>query len=177
MSNIAMLYEKGCRGINVEPDPVFYEKPCRERPEDINLNCGIGAESGTLNYYFFDRFPFLNGFSKEDAEMKTEKYGHKIKEVIPIKIMSINDLLKEYCTSAQPDFLDIDAEGMDLEILRKFDYGIFSPKVIIAEMVIYGSVRKETAIRDLLTAKGYTAPYETPINTIFVRKDCWEKML
>jgi hypothetical protein len=67
--------------------------------------------------------------------------------------------------------------SIDLDILSRIDYKCFSPKVIIAETVVFGSFRKETTIKEYLTTKGYAAPYETPINTIFVRKDCWEKMI
>ena len=87
--------------------------------------------------------------------------------------MPIDELINKYCSLEYPDILDIDTEGMD----RSIDYDRYSPKVIIVETGIFGSFRKDTTIKEYLSTKGYAAPYETPMNTIFVRNDCWEKML
>ena len=56
--------------------------------------------------------------------MKTEKYGHKIKEVIPIKIMSINDLLKEYVADikTKPYVRRIVAETMEESLGKPIIY-------------------------------------------------------
>ena len=177
LSNTALFYEKGCRGINIEPNPDFYAKLCEARPEDTNLNCGVGVEAGTMNYYVIDNYPFLNGFSEENSEKMEKEFGYRIKEAIPVRIMPIDELINKYCSLEYPDILDIDTEGMDLDILSRIDYDRFSPKVIIVETVIFGSFRKDTTIKEYLSTKGYAAPYETPMNTIFVRNDCWEKML
>ena len=73
--------------------------------------------------------------------------------------------------------LSIDIEGMDMSILKQIDYSKSVPKIIIVETVEFGSVKKDLTAKNFLEGKGYLAPYETPINTIFVHRDCWEKML
>ena len=78
LSNTALFYEKGCHGINIEPNPNFYAKLCEARPEDINLNCGIGVEARTMNYYVIDNYPFLNSFSEENSEKMEKEFGYKI---------------------------------------------------------------------------------------------------
>ncbi|MCR5788418.1 MAG: FkbM family methyltransferase [Lachnospiraceae bacterium] len=94
-----------------------------------------------------------------------------------IPVVPLQQILEEYCANQFPDLLNIDTEGMDLELLQQIDYTKSTPKIIIVETVIFGSVRKDLRIKTFLESKGYTAPYETPINTIFVRKDCWKQML
>jgi len=174
MSNTALLYEKGFRGINIEPNPEFYRKFTECRPEDINLNCGIGTEAGIMDYYSFD-FPFLNTFSKEDTE-SVKGYGYEVKEICQVPVIPLQQILEEYCGNQFPDLLNIDTEGLDLEILQQIDYAKSAPKIIIAETVIFGSIRKDLRIRNYLESVGYEAPYETPINTVFVRGDCWKQM-
>jgi hypothetical protein len=105
------------------------------------------------------------------------KFGYQITDTRRIPVMTINQILEQYCQSQFPDILDLDMEGMDLEILSQIDFSSSSPKIIVLETVQFGSVRKNPAAKGFLEKKGYIAPYETPINTLFVRRDCWEKML
>src|ERR1700742_2763080 len=43
-----LFYEKGWRGINIEPSHKYYKLLEEDRPEDINLNVGISDKKGTL---------------------------------------------------------------------------------------------------------------------------------
>ena len=45
------LYERGWRGINIEPVAVFHEQLVASRPDDINLAVAIGDRSGVVNFY------------------------------------------------------------------------------------------------------------------------------
>src|SRR5688572_17355247 len=47
LSNTALFYSLGCRGINVEPDPSLFTPFKDKRKEDINLNIGISSSEGT----------------------------------------------------------------------------------------------------------------------------------
>ena len=48
LNNTYIFYQAGARGVNVEPDPALISRFNRVRPADVNLNCGIGPEEGTL---------------------------------------------------------------------------------------------------------------------------------
>ncbi len=47
LSNTAIFYMKGCRGVNVEANPDLFRFFKRHRLRDINLNLGIGPEQAT----------------------------------------------------------------------------------------------------------------------------------
>ena len=49
ISNTRLFYERGWRGVNVEPSLIGYKLFCEKRPDDINLNCAIGE--GTVDYF------------------------------------------------------------------------------------------------------------------------------
>jgi hypothetical protein len=51
ISNTALLYENGSRGINIEPDPVLFKKINKVRKKDINLNFGIGEKESVMDFY------------------------------------------------------------------------------------------------------------------------------
>src|SRR5688572_13866635 len=68
LSNTAYFYAKGCRGINVEANPELFKKFQQHRPQDVNLNIGIGSEEEVLNFYVMEDAT-LSTFSKEEADL------------------------------------------------------------------------------------------------------------
>jgi FkbM family methyltransferase len=158
LSNTALFYEQGCRGINVEPNKALYRKLCERRPEDINLNVGVGPKPGYLEYYMFEENSYLNTCIREEALSLVNKFGYQITDTRRIPVMTINQILEQYCQSQFPDILDLDMEGMDLEILRQIDFSSSSPKIIVLETVQFGSVRKNPAAKGFLEKKATLRP-------------------
>src|SRR6185312_5012442 len=46
-----LFYDRGWRGINIEPSPVVFTHLAAERPRDVNLNVGIASCDGMLTFY------------------------------------------------------------------------------------------------------------------------------
>ncbi len=117
LSNTAFFYEKGCRGVNVDANPVLIEKFRSFRPGDINLNVGVGPEKSYLDFYIFNE-PTLSTFSREEAE-NMERFGkYKIEKIEKINLITVDNIVSEYCNGKFPDFLSLDVEGLDFEILK-----------------------------------------------------------
>lgn len=173
LSNTALFYEGGCRGINVEPNPLLFREFLVKRREDVNLNIGIHKEPGELDYFVMD-VPTLNTFSRNEAENNQSQHGHKIVEVKKIKVDSLKNVLEHYCAGKFPDYMDLDAEGVDEVILESIDYLNNYPKVICLETVEYskdGSGRKNDVLIGMLKDRGYDVYADTHINTIFVKRE------
>ena len=45
------FYDRGWRGINVEPNPEYFQLLREERPKDINLNAAVGTYKGKVVFY------------------------------------------------------------------------------------------------------------------------------
>ena len=132
-SNTYFFYLKGWRGINIEARPGSKEEFDRERPNDINLELGIAREEGGLTYYEFD-LPAYNGFCEASARKVDETGGGKIVGTKEIKTAPLASVLEEHLPNGQKiDFLTIDVEGLDLEVLRSNDWERFRPEVVVAE--------------------------------------------
>jgi FkbM family methyltransferase len=176
ISNTALFYEEGFRGINIEPDPTLFKEFEKYRPEDINLNVGIGERKGEFQFYRMS-IPTLNTFSRIEAE-KNEKFDDiKIIDVINIKTFTLQEIIKKYHSDTFPDLMSLDVEGLDLEILNSIDYNVTKPKIICVETIPFtngGIAKKNSRITELLKKKGYMAYADTFINTIFVEKKLWE---
>lgn len=177
MSNTAYFYGKGCRGINIEPDPVLFEAFRAERKEDINLNIGIAGEAATLNFHRLSA-PTLNTFSKEEAERMCAEHGYTIREVIPVQVMDLQSVLDRHFGGKFPQFLSVDVEGLDEVILRSIDYKQNFPIVICVETISFetdGSGVKNQPLIDFLLSNGYQLYADTYINSIFVRSAAWNR--
>jgi FkbM family methyltransferase len=167
---------KGSKGVLIEPNPMLAPALKSKRTGDTLLSCGIGFNNKEeeADFYVMDWHVF-NTFSKEAAYETQEIYKgrNNVKEVIRVKLIPINNVLKNYFAKGL-DLLSIDVEGLDLEILSTIDFSIVTPKVICAETKV-GLNNNASAIADFLATKGYRLYSQTPINGIFVHQNYLKK--
>ncbi len=67
-SHATRFYLKGWRGINIEPQLSPFNKLVEARPEDINLNIGIGPMLGKADFYMIEGFSNGSSFNNKMAE-------------------------------------------------------------------------------------------------------------
>jgi FkbM family methyltransferase len=175
MSNTFLFYTQGARGVCVEPDPTLYAHLKRVRPHDMCLNVGVGASSvGHANFYIMTS-KALNTFSWQEAE-RYQRYGNqKIEQVIQVPVLSVNEIINQYCKAA-PQFISVDVEGLDLEIVKSLNFDTFRPAVLCVETLTYTEDRTErklTEIADVVCDRGYFLYADTYINSIFVDREAW----
>ncbi|MBL7780872.1 MAG: FkbM family methyltransferase [Saprospiraceae bacterium] len=132
-SNTWMLYRKGWRGINIDPTPGCMKPFNWLRPGDINLELGVGSTSGVLTFYCFNE-PALNTFNKQVAEERNTGKPYRIVKSIDVPIKTLSQILQENLPQGQHiDFISIDVEGLDLDVLRSNDWSLFRPSYILVE--------------------------------------------
>lgn len=175
INNTALFYRRGARGVNIEPHPLLWRDLNRHRPHDTNLQMGIGAVPGTLDFYVLNVLS-LSTFSKVEAEKYCSESGHKLLQVVPCEVITVQEVLKKYCKGKYPDLLSLDAEGLDFEIIKSMDFSLSRPRVICVETLEYtpkGTGKKNYAITEALLENGYFVFADTFINTIYVERDAW----
>lgn len=174
LNNTAIFYKRGCRGINIEANPDLLELLKKERPQDLNINIGVGIKNEILDFYVMEDNT-LSTFSKDEANT-LQKAGKKMKEIVKIEVKEINCILEEYFLNSEIDLLTIDIEGLDFEILKNINYTKFSPKIICVEAADYSPIgagpRRDSLIK-LLENQNYYEYACTNLNAIMVRKDFW----
>lgn len=174
-NNTAIFCERGCRGINIEPDPDLFKNFLIHRKEDRNLNIGVGDRKSTLEFYKMS-VPTLNTSLEKEAQNYTKEGDFKIEKIIPVEVIS--DIIKKYNNGVYPDFLTLDAEGIDEIVIHSIDFEKSFPKVICVESLTFSSSRqgvKNTALISFLEGKGYLLYADTNINSIFIRRELWNK--
>jgi hypothetical protein len=171
ISNTALLYLRGSRGINVEPNASLIKAFKMHRPEDINLCLGVAPQSKpAMNFFSHDKA--IGKVSGRNSFVREQSEAHGAVEAIPTRVMSVEDIVFNYANGAFPDFMSVDVEGWDSEIIKSIDYAKGSPKVICVEMFcgMSGQFNYTTDIKRALGDR-YFMVFKCGANGIFVRRD------
>lgn len=145
-SNTYKFYLKGWTGVNVDPRPGIMIEFNEIRPRDINLNIGISEFKGEIDFYVFDQ-PAVSTFQKEVAFGRNKINGFKLLNIEKVKVEPLIELFNKYVKDRKIDFLNIDVEGYEINILKQNDWNKFRPKVVICEMLFNDSIENPNPIR------------------------------
>ncbi len=178
ISNTYYFYLQGSKGVCVEPNPYLSRKFKQMRPRDTVLEVGIGVdEKPDADFYVFPpEASGLSTFSKEGAEywarVGMKQIGPiKHEKVIKVPLLTINTVMERHF-DRPPDFISLDGEGLDLQILQSLDYARHAPRVICVETLLYDEEQKESKnekVVEFLRTQGYDIHADTHVNTILVR--------
>ena len=185
ISNTYFFYLRGSRGILIEPNPFLFKKLKKMRPKDIVLNTGIGFnETAQADFFVFPNYANgLNTFSEKEAR-HWENIGMKglgkipIEKIIKMPLVTVNNILEQHFNGKSPNFISLDVEGLDLEILKSIDYTRIKPEVICVETLAYDEDQKTFKLNEInlfLKSMNYEVYADTRVNTIFCRKDLFIK--
>lgn len=180
LSNTYYFYERGCNGVLVEPDEDLCVRLRQERPRDTILNIAVSAAGeGQIDMYVMSSRT-LNTLDRAQAEELVSGGRERIEAIRSVCLSGINVVLKEKFGSTKPNFVSLDIEGLDFEILSAWDFEAFRPEVFCVETLTYtedNSERKIVEIIDLMISKGYRVYADTYVNTVFVCESAWARRL
>lgn len=166
-SNTLHFYQNGWRGINIEPTPGSMRLFKLLRRKDVNLNVGISKKEGYLPFYCFNE-PALNSFAKEVSQHIAVNTKYHITSVIEVKTMPLSVVLDHYLPAGQTiDFLTIDAEGFDLEVLQSNNWSKYIPRFIMVETGMLIENLGGSEIYNFLTALNYELVAKTSRTSFF----------
>jgi len=163
------FYERGWRGIVVEPQSELAALYERLRPRDIVVRGLIGRECGEIEFHVVDR---LHGLSttREDVAQKARAFGVNY-QTVRTPVITLAQLCENHDLRSV-DFLKIDVEGAEGDVLFGADWERFRPKVIIAEAV--SPMASEPSWQDwepLLVARGYRFVLFDTLNRFYVAQE------
>ena len=176
INNTFYFYDRGCCGVCVEPDPTLFAYIKKSRKKDICLNVGVGVGAKENAKFYVLSARTLNTFSKSEAE-RYQSYGnHKIEKILNIPLVKVDEIIREHFSKG-PNFVSLDVEGLDFEIIKTYDFSYHRPEVFCIETLTYTedkSEKKLTELIDYMKGKDYMVYADTYINTIFVNRESWE---
>ena len=164
-SNTMYFYKKGWNGINLDATPGSMAAFNTIRNRDTNLEIAISSEEREMTFYFF-KPSFYNSFDKRATEAhKDLLVGEKL-----IKTQTLSKILDQYLGNNEIDFMTVDTEGFDYDILQSNDWQKYRPKVIVVEYITYEKSEAENneKVNTFLQSKGYTLFCNSPTNAFFL---------
>ncbi|MBW8683725.1 FkbM family methyltransferase [Chitinophaga rhizophila] len=133
VSNTYLFYKMKWTGINIDPMPGSKALFDRYRPQDVNLEMGVSATRQHLTYHIFNE-PALNTFSTDKVEEYTQDPKYQVIREKKIETWPLADILDHYLPAGSSiDFLTIDAEGLDMDVLRSNNWKKYRPAYILVE--------------------------------------------
>ena len=170
-SNTYLFYKGGWHGINLDATPGSMAEFERVRPRDRNLEIAIAESSGTLTLHCFSE-PALNTFSEDLAQSYLALPNVRRVATREIACQSLASVLRsEVPTGRSIDFLNVDVEGLDLQVLRSNDWERYRPQIVLVESLEtnMSALGDNPSVR-FMTSVAYTVVAKT-VNTLFFRDD------
>jgi len=172
-SNTYVFHKKyNWTGMNVDANPDSIVKFNQLRTNDINLNVGVGPDDGvTLNFHRFSEGA-LNTFSDAIKEERIQRDKQQFIGSIEVAVNTLENLLDKYAADREIDFLDVDVEGLDLEVLQSNNWQKYRPRIVMVE----DQNRVEDAFTSLptytfLREQGYVLVAKTYSTLFFAEKN------
>ncbi len=162
--------DRGWRGVNVEPLVEEHALLASSRPRDINLNVAVGAVGGVAKLY--EGPPDNRGSSTSVPEL-AEAYRGQGQDFVAreVRMRTLASIADEHI-SGPVDFLKVDVEGMEREVLVGADWEWFRPRVVVVEATVPNSTEpSHESWEPLLLSAGYWFALFDGINRFYVRDD------
>ena len=131
-SNTCLLYNKGWSGINIDINPTSIDLFNIARPNDFNICTTINDEKKVFEVYIDHPFSPVNTIDKKFYENLKKSFSTNEK-IITIQSKSIDDVVKLSGLKKNIDFINIDVEGSDYNILKQINIQKFKTKLISIE--------------------------------------------
>jgi hypothetical protein len=140
------------KGICCEPIPNNFEKLVKNRPNSICYKEAVYNQSGlTITFDISNNSDLLSGISEHIDKYKSRVDDNKT--VIQVQTISLLDVLDKANAPSFIEYMSLDTEGSELEILKNFDFGKYTFGLIDVEHNFIEPRRTE--IKNLLLSNGY----------------------
>ena len=164
------FYLKGWSGIVAEPNPRLTALTRAVRPRDRIHEGVVGAASGDADFYLVHDFHGLSTGSATNAAAALAQFGRP-SDKITVRSITLADL----CADAAPgviEFLKVDVEGAEADVLRSGDWTRFRPKVIVVEALAPFTLAPAwEAFEPFLIERGYHYVWFDSLNRYYVANE------
>ena len=131
-NNTYLLYKKGWRGINIDLDKKCIDLFNTFRKKDFNLEAAVSDNFEEVDLFFYHDKSAINTINKKIISFQKQKP----KEIKRIKTKTLNSILEQSpFINKQIDFLSIDVEGNELNVIKGLNLKKYSPKIVVIEFL------------------------------------------
>ncbi len=169
-SNTYLLFKKGWRGINIDINPASIEIFNDARPNDYNVNCAVTNKNKKyINYYTKN---IINTLSTTVLSAAKTSFLKKNFNIYKAKCLKLNNIIsKSKFKNKKIDFLNIDVEKSEVDVLKSLNFYKYKPKLICVEIHLENKNKlKSHSTYTYLKKKKYKLVWNQGISFIFKKK-------
>jgi FkbM family methyltransferase len=157
LSNTLLLEkEYGWKGILAEPAKVWQEQLTQNRHCTIDQRCVWSVSGETIIFHETAEAELSTADRFLDADWHLQKRGER--RSYPVQTVSLNDLLDEHNAPEEIDYLSVDTEGSEYDILSAFNFSKYRVNIITVE---HNYTAQREDLFKLLTGNGYKRIFES----------------
>lgn len=163
-SNTYFFEAIGWRGVLIEAAPELYARCAAARPHSTVVHAAAGSRNGTAPFTIVDGAGGVDTLSSSmpDHERIAREGGQS--RVVDVPLRTLDDILAD--VHEPIDFVSIDVEGSELDVLQGFDLDRFRPRILVIEE---NSADAGVRIREHLAGRGYAPAFQVEQNVFYTR--------
>lgn len=168
------FYDRGWRGINIEPLKSHHQDLIEARPNDINLLCAAGSVSGQVDLWECE----VRGWSTSSSDVihQHEQAGHT-GVLHKVQVFPLADICEQHA-KGEIHFLKIDVEGFEKDVLQGMNFRKFRPWIVVVEATKPNSTEeKHQDWEALIVSNDYVFAYADGLNRFYVSKEQSKSLL
>jgi FkbM family methyltransferase len=166
------FYLKGWRGIVIEPQRALADLYAHVRPRDLTICSLVGRSDGKADFHAVDRLHGLSTMVESHARSAAGFGASYATERLPVRTLA--SITREHSVTAV-DFLKIDVEGAEADVIAGADLTACRPRVVVVEAVAPGSMAEAWHTWEpALLASGYKFAFFDGLNRFYVADEAAE---
>jgi FkbM family methyltransferase len=126
------FYLRGWHGITVEPNPWLAQLTRAVRPRDRHIEALVGATVGEATFYLVNEFHGFSTMIADHARAAQTQFG-KSSQALTVPVTTLAQLCAQQQAPSAFDFLKVDVEGAEPDVLLNGDWQRYRPKVVVVE--------------------------------------------
>jgi FkbM family methyltransferase len=164
------FYLKGWSGVTVEPNPWLAQLGRAVRPRDRHVEALVGAASGQATFYLVDEFHGFSTMIESHAQTAQREFGKSSQALIG-PVTTLRDLCEAYAPAAF-DFLKIDVEGAEADVILHGDWQNFRPRIAVVEALApYTQAPAAEAWEPFLARQSYRPVWFDSLNRYYLAEE------
>jgi FkbM family methyltransferase len=166
-SNTLCFEKLGWTVILVEPDPALFRKILdARRARAFNVAAGAIAQEATLSVA--QGAEYLSAVDPSRRHLRRIEVEKGVVREVPVRMDTLDHILEQACVE-RVDFVSVDVEGYELEVLRGFTLAKYRPRVVLLEDWSDLHSARDRRVFNFMRRQGYARFHRCACNDYYAR--------
>lgn len=161
------FYDNGWRGINIEPQLQLFNFLANNRPRDINLMVAASTQGGKAQLTIF---PKKWSWASLNPDI-TKTHRNLSTKTSEVETISLDEIIAKYAKKQKIDFIKIDTEGTESDVLHSLNLKKWQPEVLVIEATIPNTpIESHESWENYVVKAGYSLAFFDGLDRYYASK-------